>query len=91
MPSLAEHGFAGKNIYTTRLLSGDRKLELDWNRRKNIILGIAKGVLHLHYDAPDRYVHGDLKLANVLLDQDFNPKISDFGMARSNEDHHGRM
>lgn len=75
----------------TRILSGDRKLELDWNRRKNIILGIVKGILHLHNGAPHTYVHGDLKLANVLLDQDYCPKISDFGMARSNEDHLGRV
>lgn len=75
----------------TRILSGVRKSELDWNRRKNIILGIVKGILHLHNDAPDTYVHGDLKLANVLLDKDYYPKISDFGMARSNEDHRGRV
>ncbi|KAG6419121.1 hypothetical protein SASPL_121332 [Salvia splendens] len=55
---------------------------LDWTKRFNVIQGICRGLLYLHRDSRLKIIHRDLKPSNILLDNDWNARVSDFGMAR---------
>ncbi|XP_052301151.1 probable LRR receptor-like serine/threonine-protein kinase At1g29720 isoform X4 [Populus trichocarpa] len=59
---------------------------LDWPTRNKICVGIARGLAFLHEGSAIRIVHRDIKGTNVLLDKDLNAKISDFGLAKLNEE-----
>lgn len=53
-----------------------------WDVRYKIILGTAEGLAYIHEESNLRIIHEDLKLRNILLDGDFEPKIADFGLLR---------
>ncbi|XP_027360883.1 putative receptor-like protein kinase At4g00960 [Abrus precatorius] len=64
------------------LFDPQKQRVLQWFERYKIIGGIARGILYLHEHSRLKVIHRDLKPSNVLLDDNMNPKISDFGMAR---------
>ncbi|KAG7957007.1 hypothetical protein I3843_11G153300 [Carya illinoinensis] len=77
-----------ENNSLARALFGreEHKLHLDWPTRKKICLGIARGLAYLHEESRLKIVHRDIKATNVLLDKDLNAKISDFGLAKLDEE-----
>ncbi|CAL5352103.1 unnamed protein product [Camellia sinensis] len=71
-----------KNRSLDLILYGKSDQFLNWETRFQIILGIARGLQYLHEDSHLRIVHRDIKASNILLDDKFQPKIGDFGLAR---------
>ena len=57
-------------------------MNLPWSTRLRIAKGAARGLAYLHECSPRKFVHGDIKPSNILLDADFQPLISDFGLNR---------
>ncbi|CAO1941743.1 unnamed protein product [Urochloa humidicola] len=79
---LLVYEYMPNNSLDTFLFNPDKSSELDWEKRFMIINGIVQGLQYLHEESQLKIVHRDLKASNVLLDSHFNPKISDFGLAR---------
>ncbi|XP_028090155.1 probable leucine-rich repeat receptor-like serine/threonine-protein kinase At3g14840 isoform X1 [Camellia sinensis] len=77
-----------ENNSLARALFGpeEHRLTLDWPTRNRICIGIAKGLAYLHEESRLKIVHRDIKATNVLLDKNLNPKISDFGLAKLDEE-----
>lgn len=65
-----------------RFLYGERRGALNWKQRFEIIFGTARGLAYLHEQFHVCIIHRDIKSSNILLDDDFQPKIADFGLAR---------
>ncbi|KAJ3683470.1 hypothetical protein LUZ60_013697 [Juncus effusus] len=70
-----------KNGSLDAYLFGDSK-HLSWQARFNIAIGTARGITYLHEECRDCIVHCDIKPENILLDESFNAKVSDFGLAK---------
>ncbi|KAL1331109.1 hypothetical protein HN51_048358 [Arachis hypogaea] len=62
--------------------SGQPSPNLSWSTRLRIAKGAARGMSYLHECSPRKFVHGDIKPSNILLDNDYQPYISDFGLNR---------
>ncbi|KAK7412613.1 hypothetical protein VNO78_04111 [Psophocarpus tetragonolobus] len=72
---LSPHGSLSSILY------GPRE-KLDWSLRYKIALGTAEGLRYLHEACQRRIIHKDIKASNILLSEDFEPQISDFGLAK---------
>ncbi|KAK3219383.1 hypothetical protein Dsin_013353 [Dipteronia sinensis] len=72
------NGSLDKWIFKTK----EESQQLSWNARFNIALGTAKGLAYLHEECEVKIVHCDIKPENVLLDDNFSAKVSDFGLAK---------
>ncbi|XP_065638538.1 uncharacterized protein LOC136061294 isoform X3 [Quercus suber] len=58
------------------------EMVLDWQHRKKIVLDVARGLTYLHEECRQKIVHLDIKPQNILLDENFNAKVSDFGLSK---------
>ncbi|XP_057765276.1 probable LRR receptor-like serine/threonine-protein kinase At1g56130 isoform X2 [Salvia miltiorrhiza] len=75
-----------ENKSLDQALFGNGSFSLDWGRRFDICLGVARGLAYLHEESRLRIVHRDVKASNILLDAQLNPKLSDFGLAKLYDD-----
>ncbi|XP_031255087.1 proline-rich receptor-like protein kinase PERK4 [Pistacia vera] len=69
-------------------LHGKDRPVMDWPTRLRIALGSAKGLAYLHEDCHPRIIHRDIKAANILLDNNFEAMVADFGLAKLSSDNH---
>ncbi|PKH47855.1 hypothetical protein CRG98_050418 [Punica granatum] len=67
-------------------LHGQGRPVMDWESRLRIAIGSAKGLAYLHEDCHPRIIHRDIKAANILLDNNFEAMVADFGLAKLSED-----
>ncbi|KAM1151503.1 hypothetical protein EV2_035232 [Malus domestica] len=74
-----KNGSLDSFLFATEEQSG--KL-LNWESRFNVALGTARGITYLHEECRDCIVHCDIKPENILLDENYNAKVSDFGLAK---------
>ncbi|KAL5561987.1 hypothetical protein UlMin_031734 [Ulmus minor] len=72
-----ERGSLAKVLYAL-----DKDTELNWEKRIKIVRGLAHALSYLHHDCNPSIVHRDVTLSNILLERDFEPRLSDFGTAK---------
>nr|XP_034920354.1 MDIS1-interacting receptor like kinase 2-like [Populus alba] len=85
--SLREHSFLvyefiERGSLKMNLSREEQAMELDWNRRLNVVKGVANALSYLHHDCSPPIIHRDISSTNVLLDLEYEAHVSDFGTAR---------
>ena len=57
-------------------------MRFSWEARRDVTIGVARGLAFLHEELRPHIVHRDIKASNILLDRNFTPKVADFGLAK---------
>ncbi|MED6150179.1 hypothetical protein PIB30_069893 [Stylosanthes scabra] len=70
------------SVYHTCLCSQEGRIRFKWEARRQVSRGVAHGLAYLHHQLTPHLVHRDIKPTNILLDSNFLPNISDFGLAK---------
>ncbi|KAI6698127.1 hypothetical protein NL676_018246 [Syzygium grande] len=79
---LVYENMENNSVAHTILGEDQKRMRFNWEARRKIMLGIARGLAYLHEEVEPHIVHRDVKASNILLDRDFNPKVSDFGLSK---------
>ncbi|KAF8023543.1 hypothetical protein BT93_F0907 [Corymbia citriodora subsp. variegata] len=80
--SFLVYEYFDKGSLSTILSSDEEARELDWNKRVNIVKGVAHALSYMHHDCIPPIVHRDISSNNILLDSDYEAHVSDFGTAK---------
>uniref|UniRef100_A0A2C9V0K4 non-specific serine/threonine protein kinase n=3 Tax=Manihot esculenta TaxID=3983 RepID=A0A2C9V0K4_MANES len=80
--SFLVYEFVEKGSLRSILNSDEEAAELDWIKRQNIVKGVANALSYMHHNCPFPIIHRDISSNNILLDSEYEPRISDFGTAR---------
>nr|GMD62735.1 L-type lectin-domain containing receptor kinase VIII.1-like [Ipomoea batatas] len=75
---LMSNGSLDKALFESRMV-------LPWPHRQKILLGVASALAYLHQECENQVIHRDIKTSNIMLDESFNARLSDFGLARQVE------
>lgn len=80
--SLLVYEFLPNGSLWDRLHTCKNKSEMGWEVRYDIALGAARGLEYLHHGCDRPVIHRDVKSSNILLDEEWKPRIADFGLAK---------